>query len=150
VGPEKRGQAAPVGGREEIAPLRFAEDVLKHQSVQLSTGHDPRSSSQSFTHRSRTAQDSPTRVTPSQDHRRLRLVTAFLPAPVHVREAITRWCSRVELDRLGHVQQGHQGLPALLGQIRIPELPRGPVFMRVQREDHPGGKPVRTTHSKSG
>lgn len=33
------------------------------------------------THRSRTARDSPTWVMPSQDHRRLRLVTWFLPAP---------------------------------------------------------------------
>jgi hypothetical protein len=69
---------------------------------------------------------------------------------VHVREAITRSGARVELDGLGRVQQRHQGLPALLGQIRIPELPRGPVFMRAQREDHPGGKPVRPARSMIG
>ncbi|MGW6479537.1 transposase family protein [Streptomyces sp. NPDC055059] len=32
-----------------------------------------------------------------------------------LREAITRWSSRVELNGLGRVRQRHQGLPALLG-----------------------------------
>jgi hypothetical protein len=63
--------AGPAGGGTE------GEDA----QVQRSTGHDRRSSSESFTHRSGTAQDSPTRVTPPQDHRRLRLVTRLLPAP---------------------------------------------------------------------
>lgn len=38
MGPEQRGQAAPVGGREEVRPLRFAEDVLKHQGVHVDQG----------------------------------------------------------------------------------------------------------------
>lgn len=37
MGPEQWGQAAPVGGGEEVGPLWFAEDVLEHQGVYLLT-----------------------------------------------------------------------------------------------------------------
>ncbi len=69
---------------------------------------------------------------------------------VRVREVITRSCSRVGREAFGGAQQRHQGLPALLGWIRILELPRGPVFIRVRREDHPGEKPVRPARSMIG
>jgi hypothetical protein len=51
-----------------------------------------------------------------------------------------RWSSRVGLDGFGHVQQRHQAFPVLFGWLRIPELPRSPVFMRTQQEDRSGGK----------
>lgn len=38
VGPEQRGQAAPISRREKLGPLRFAEDVLEHQGVHEDQG----------------------------------------------------------------------------------------------------------------
>lgn len=35
MGPEERGRSAPVGGREELCPLRFTEDVLEHEGVDV-------------------------------------------------------------------------------------------------------------------
>lgn len=56
---------------------------------------------------------------------------------VHVREAITRWSSRVETSVRERVQLRQQGLLVLLGSVRTSELPRGPAFMRRPHCDHP-------------
>lgn len=67
--------------------------------VQRGTGRGRRSSFRGITPRSCTTPDSPTRVTPPQDHRRLRLVTAFLPAPLVVGHGLPPPLPRLPVER---------------------------------------------------
>lgn len=70
-----------------------------------------------------------------------------IPEPVS--DTITRRCSRVELHRRQRVQLRQQGLQ-VLGWLRNPELPRGPVLIPAANCDHPIKTPVRHTPLKIG
>nr|WP_208764829.1 hypothetical protein [Streptomyces brevispora] len=61
---EAQSRRTALAGHEHLLVLQQRPVLDEFIQVQRSAGHDRRSSSQSFTHRSRTAPDSPTRATP--------------------------------------------------------------------------------------
>ncbi len=142
-GGEVRGHRPPGDPARDQVP-----DRVQHRAVAVALGLSALPL-QPGRHRQQRPHSRPLRV------RHIRRVPAhpvrmISRVPVHVRETITRSGSRVERCGRERVELRQQGLLELLGSVRTSELPRGPAFMHLPPEDHPGGKPVRPARSMTG